>query len=591
MFCPNCHKEIPDNAVFCNGCGTRIAISDTNEVNQQPTQQYIQQSSQITQQIPQQFSQQTADQFNAQPQQQFNEQQQFNGAMSQGVPMYNPQNAVPMGNYPAAAKKSFDFGAILKNKIVWICLAAVIIAVVAVIVIVNIASSSKNAGLRGTQIKEPLTVMTVSDGSYLYRSDKQIKKIDSAIDQNIRAGSGNANAILDSDKVLYVVSGDKITEVDQDVRKIYSISYNGDALVYLNTDYELLYYRNGSKKKIADIDAGNQAENIKTSPNGDTVVYTVYENNDIVTYVYDGSICKELSAKAMPLSVSNGGSIIYALNDNGRLGYFKNKNGDDFVSVKSTDNSYIFSEDNKSLLFESNGNTYYFDTSLEEAVKVCSGWIYIVTPKQTTGRINSFNNFLGEKDGSVYRFERNGDEFEGIKLISNPNKYQVSPDGSSIVYIKNDMLYMVDTETGENNTAFAKISSEDVRNFYAIPDFSGFYLIDRYNNLYYVDKKGGIVNKPFAENVAGAALDDSGVITYLSDYTNELGTLYYSSRGDKGKRVEGVGECSHIITDSYQVGIVSEYVGFTIYVLNEDYEVYISTNGKDFKKTNIETER
>lgn len=42
MFCPNCGKNLPDNAMFCDGCGTRIAAAPVQPPVQPPVQAPVQ---------------------------------------------------------------------------------------------------------------------------------------------------------------------------------------------------------------------------------------------------------------------------------------------------------------------------------------------------------------------------------------------------------------------------------------------------------------------------------------------------------------------------------------------------------------------
>lgn len=553
MFCPKCGKGLPDNAMFCDNCGTRLVPDVSSEEN-------VQQASWENQQP-------------VQPE-----------APRQEAPVYGAPQAAASA---AGEKKSIDIQALLNNKLVWICLGAVIVVIIAIIIIANAASSSGGSSLKGTPIKTPYTFLYTSDGTYVYKADKEITKFDSYTYSSAVSDDQSAYACIDGDNVLYLISGDKSVTVDSDVTSVY-MSDDGSTLVYRNDDKELWYYRNGSKKKIAEIDS-DYSPTVRISPNGDTVVYAVDESSKTVTYIYSGNKAEELATKLTPISVSNGGSVIYAENTNGKLGYIKNKKGDDFETVRSLDGSYTLSEDKKSLIFYSSSSTYYFDTSLEDAIKITSGWISLVLPYKTTETVPGFKNFLGMNDGKIYRFELKRGDFEKTKIVSGDYNYQVSPDGSSIIYLKNGKLHKVDTKTGENDDVFATINDEDIAGFIAIPDFSGFYLVneddDFYSdvrNLYYVGKNGGEAKKPFAEDVYRAALNDSGVIVYLTDYSGGSGTLYYSSRGDKGKKVSGIGECtSYLYTES-------SYSGSTIYVYDEDDTLYISTNGKDFKKTNVE---
>lgn len=570
MFCTKCGKELPDKAVFCIGCGARISA------NEPSPEQNIPQPNTVRQLIPEQYQQPVIPTEN---------------------PIQNPPNAygVPQGvqNPAMPAKQPFDINRLLKNKLVWIGLGAVIVLIIAVIIISNIASSAGSAGFKGTAAGIPYAFFETSEGVFIYKGEKKIAQIDAYTDYTATSADNTVCAFIDTEKTLYLLSGGKSSTVDTDV-KFVIVSDDGSSLAYYNSDNEIWYFRSGSKKKIAESEGNLYVNSIEISPDGGTVIYTIKENDVKTAYIFNGSKSEKLGTNLTPVSVSNGGSIIYALNDNNRiLGYIKNKKGDGFVSIKSFDSSCILSEDKKSLKFEYGGSSYYFDTSLEEPIKICSGSVSVVLPAKTTGAVSSFKNFLGVinkwGDMSIYRFELKDGEFEKTKIISDSYQYQVSPDGNSIIYLKNGKLYKVDTKTGEKDDVFAEITDENIMGFIAVPDFSGFYLVDDDSNLYYVGKNGGITKRPFAENVSGAAVDDSGVIAYITDYSGGSGTLYYSSRGEKGRKVSGVGECSSVYADtSGEKYSAADLAGSTVYAYDSDGVLYVSTNGKDFKKTRIE---
>lgn len=618
MLCPKCHKEIPDNAIFCDGCGTKIVLNkpEENEV-QLPQQnsaapgfqpvpgqpfnpQQPQQPFNAAQTPGQAFNAQASQQpFNSQnPQPPFVQQnQQFgqqNQQFGQGVPAYGAaQGVLPV----RARKKSFDIGAILKNKFVWIGLAAVVLIVVLIIIIANISSSSSSGGLGGIAAEKPFAVFETSNGTYFYKGDKEIYSIDSELAGHIFSIDNSSCVFQTEDDELYIIDGDKEVKLGEGIKSAHAISPDGSTFVFTNEDNELTVYRNGDISKITDIDESGEdyIERAVTSPDGDVVVYSIasYDSDtwekEINTYIYTGGKAEKLAKDATPLAVSKGGDIIF-VSKNDKLGYFKDKDGDEFISVKSSADDFIFSSDYKSLIFYSGSSTYYFDASMEDPVKVCSGSVSLVLADNTTGQVSSLKEFIGTNNGNVCRFSLDGDEFERTKLVSNSYDYVLSNDGSYIYYLKSGKLRRVDTRTGDNDEEFAKAEDDTIIGFIPIQDFSGFYLVGNGgSSLYYVGKSGGTADKPFAEDIEGAVVDDSGVVVYLTDYSGGTGTLYYSSRGEKGKKVEGIGECTDsMYSDSTVREEISDLTGSTVYIYNEDGELYVSTDGKSFAKTKVE---
>lgn len=54
MFCPNCGKNLPDNAMFCDGCGTRMAAAPAPAPVQPPVQAPVQPQAPVYGQPPMQ---------------------------------------------------------------------------------------------------------------------------------------------------------------------------------------------------------------------------------------------------------------------------------------------------------------------------------------------------------------------------------------------------------------------------------------------------------------------------------------------------------------------------------------------------------
>lgn len=103
MICKKCGKNMPDGSVFCDECGTRLAIVQQQPVQQRPVQQ------QYTNPNQQQYGYQNQQQYGYQNQQQYGYQnQQQYGYQNQ---QYGYQSAPGYVN-PNAGK--VDFGTAIK---------------------------------------------------------------------------------------------------------------------------------------------------------------------------------------------------------------------------------------------------------------------------------------------------------------------------------------------------------------------------------------------------------------------------------------------------------------------------------------------
>ncbi|MGN0578621.1 MAG: hypothetical protein ACI4J4_08375, partial [Ruminiclostridium sp.] len=207
----------------------------------------------------------------------------------------------------------------------------------------------------------------------------------------------------------------------------------------------------------------------------------------------------------------------------------------------------------------------YYEPSLKDKIKVCSGTAYPVLPSKTYA-VGSFNSFLAENNNSIVRYTRKGDEFESVKIASGYSSYTLSEDGSTIVYLKNDRLYKASTTNPDSEVKLAS----DVSKYAADSTLKHiYYYNDDEKEFFYVTGTEDNNKKVGEDYPNSLTVTDSGVCVYIYD-NNSIGC---SVRGSKEK-VKGISEVSGIYKS-----------GNTVFA--KDYDdgiLFSSTDGVNFSK-------
>lgn len=461
------------------------------------------------------------------------------------------------------AAKAVDVSALMKNKKVLI-IAAALLGLVLLVVIAVISSVSASSG--GTGIKGNYLVQEDGDEGIIIYNGNKVKRTDISKYAIIKLTSlDNSKAVLDDNgKALYYLNGDKISKITEDYDLRMVISDDGSTVVYLY-DGALYTYRDGNKNKIADIE--NELVAFVTSPNGDTVAYAEKDGDKVSSYACKGSKVIDLDTKMIPLSVSNGGSVIYGRDKNYKLGYIKKLKPDSFESIKSMNLMFapVFSSDKKQVLFTSDNGTYYFDTSLKEEIKVTGNAVSLVYPASGVWAYDNFKSFIAYSDGKVIHFTRKGKDFDKETLASSIdfNDYRLSSDGKTLVYCTGNDLYMVSVANPEKKE---RIASE-VLMFDTDDTLKNIYFNDTDNTLRYVDGKSKS-GKKIINDVYSFTVTPDGVCTFIDDDK----TLFYSVRG---------GDKKNAGLEDIKGAIERQYSQYYVY---SDGDLYISTDGKKFAK-------
>ena len=545
MFCPSCGKEIPDSAKFCPLCGSNFvnaeqAAQPAQPVNPTPVQP--QQSAQ-----PLQY---------AQPVQQY-----------QPMSEYVPNQAAPV------AEKKFDLSALLKNKAVLIGAAAVIVVILAIILISALGGAG-GAGGSYVTVDKMHTVFHNEDGIYVFYGDKQLDDIDGdAVHGMMYSADASALVLYSSEDELFYIKGEKIESIGEyESIEDFIVSDNGASVVivsYNEGEYVIEMYRNGKVEEIDEFKSYNSPY-VKISPNGDTVLYSVYEEDDEwVMYAYDGERI-DVGEGFTPVAVSNGGKVAYAINraKEDKLVYMKNL--DEGTKENVASDYYYLGMTNATgeqiMYFTDDYHTMVFDTSMEKPVRVAKSEVYPVFPSNAVGIISNFKSFIGNNDGKLIKYTLKGDEYVDEKIAAYDN-YYLSADGGKLAITDGSDIYTMAAKP----EAKEKVIYEDLYTdwLYANTDLSKIYFKDEDGNICCNDADNVICDEEdWSTNYEVAY---NGTIISI----NEDDELLYST----GKEFEDA-----------DIGEVEEILGVAVnvfFVVSED-ELWISTDGKNFENTGIE---
>lgn len=462
-----------------------------------------------------------------------------------------------------AAVKSGNFADLLKNKTFLICCGVLLAVIFLVVIIAGCAALGKS----GSKVKGTY-VPIASDGDLVvFYNGKQMKGVDLSSSASLLDGTPDGTTgILEDDDSLYLLKNGKITKITDDFDTTRArISANGKTVVYVSDDSVYVY--TGSKpQKIADLEDDRYCNPV-VSPDGKVVVYADMDDDDVKTYAWKGgSKVIDLDTDIKPISVSNGGKIIFGENRKGDLYFLRNLKPGTDEKLRELDDVVGISTDHTKLLYTSEGSTYCFDLSIsaKEDVRITRNTIrpYAETYYDDVPYIDNFKSFLGRENGSVYKYFRKGKEYDDEKLISSPDAILISDDYKSFVYVDDDDV-MKGTFANAKN---AKKVGKDAISLRGSGDLKTVFYLDDDRTLRYAGKDGKI-----ASDVNKYVVMDNGVCVF-SDYDGEL---YYSVKGGEKKKT-GLDEISGLSVR-----------GDILFVVSDDM-LYMSKNGKTFAKTGVD---
>lgn len=561
MFCNQCGKEIPNEALFCPGCGAkREVMPEAAPVEPvAPAQETPVMAQPVAPEQPVQ----------AQP----------------AAPAQPVVGAVP----PAApAKKSggFPFKIMIPVAIVFVLLVVILVVVLAM------GKGSKY----DTYTEKELMFNYDENVFYVFGDEDTTFEIEEDYMDSVYYSADYSSAVYlsyeessDEGKMLYYIDN-KDLEAKLIAEDVYAckISYTGEYVAYVQDvkDYSEgdLYLYNVKSGDITQIDSDVYPYTLVLSPNGKIVSYLKdYENYDDNT-LYLGGINKDSveidDDGCTPISVTDNGKYLYYVNASSKLYLYNGKESEKIASDISYD--YCVNKDATEILYEKDGKTYYHTVKADDAVKVMSDYLYdVIVPENTIYFSNgaymvgleTFKGAIIQGEYEIYWFNTKGTDSETICYYDYDSSYAglLSEDGKSFVYVSSGNLYKIDklSEDMEETLLFSDVYVEGLA---ASDDLSKIYVAGD-DELYYIksaDKAVEITNDLSEYEYGGYSLaynEEMGKIFFIED-----DTLCYA--GTNEKSVEEVED------DVYSV---FEANGGVVFVVEEDdYEyTYYFMNSKE----------
>lgn len=612
MICRFCNNEIPDGAAFCGFCGNKTDIAEAASDTVSAASDTVSAAAEPAVDAALQAAEIAAEQVSA-AEAQVSDIAGQTAAAVQDITVPDaatentswtadnegqiPGSSVPVqpvqGNFeqpgmavgapdtdaafaaqaPAqsnfAGGKAFDIMALLKNKLFLICAGAVLLLIILIIVIVNVASSPKSAV---NPRKGSYYGVTSSGERILLYNGNVVEKTDFSSSSDLIAESRDGTKVLvaDGDELTLVDNGKAALITDELYEKRAKLSESG-TVVYLTEDSLCVY--SGNKSNVIDDDFDNIGRvSFAVSPDGKTVAYNEYDR-DAVRYkylrVWDGKGVIDLEERFYPTYVSNGGKIIYGSDSNSKLTYLKNLKAGSAEKLNGSGSKVtILSADHSRIMYlnESNGRYYLFDASLNEPVEMSKRSIDILIPGNYSAYPQDLRTFYAQSGYTVYRYSRSGDSYESERIVSGAYNIMLSADGKTIVYQDDNEIFKVSVSNPDVKIPVASdVTMYSDRSFMCDPSANHIYYIDDDGDLRYAGKD----SKKIASDIRSYYVNESGVCVYVNDDRD----MFYSIRGGDKVKISGISD-----------EISNFFIKDNIFYAMTDDEVYVSTDGKGFKK-------
>lgn len=449
---------------------------------------------------------------------------------------------------------------ILKNKFVLLGVGALVL----VIILISVISAVAKADNGYIEAERSLKVSTENynekdEKVVIFSNDKKLEETMPGYVAESSAYSFDLNTaayIISYDRALYTLVGSKLKKVDTENVENFELSVTGGGLAYIKVDdddesndnNELYHYVIGKKPiKVSD----NVSEYV-ISPDGKSVVYTIYDSDDdkTTTYFFNGKKSQKISSSKLSLQgMSNNGKYIYVTikNDDGETFlHVLGKNGnitklhnvDSTVTYYNKQNIVYFNYDHTQVLFHSDGATY-ISTNGKKAVKISSKRLDLVLTENSfvsynTYPVKNLYDHIYTDGDSVWLIKKNVDK--SAKLASKVSSLTLDSTASYLYYIHDSKeLRMVKIKDGEKALDKARtIVDKDIDSYVVASDRSFVYYIHD-NELHCVNGKNGKNDKSISRDdvdTYSLAISESDTVYYIMD-----GDLYACSNGKKSTKV------------------------------------------------------
>lgn len=474
MKCPNCGAELNEGVAFCTSCGTPMTAQETPAAPAAPEKT----------------------------------ENELNKVLDQLMDKLTP-----------VAVKIKDFLSVKKNLAI---VGGALVAVILFFIIVS-AVSSANTGFityddyYSLSANDDDNVVILKDGKVIETSIEYVSPSGS------RSQDGSVYAFLSGGNLAYVKGG-KVVEVEEEVSS-FKIASGGKYIVYVADEGSALYLYSvgGESTKIED-DVNITSYTI--SPNGKSVLYSVYddEDGDTPVYFYNGKESVKVASSGNALGVADGGKYIYysATNDKGETNaYSYNKNKEEKTKLASLSGIRFNSDLSQALIINAEGKTYV-SVKGAEAEKVSGKSLYLIIAGDSvySNSIAPVDDFFGKlyssSDNDIYKVEKNPDKTE--KILSNYSDYYIDESYETLHYTDDDGdFFVTKISYGEKAKEKAKQIAEEVYDFVITSNGKiAYYRADE--DVYAINAKGGKAKRVSSDDVTSyLTLDDKDVLYFFCD--------------------------------------------------------------------------
>lgn len=504
-----------------------------------------------------------------------------------GTPAEHPEPVAETVTVEAPAQSAAPLPT---SKGIWKKLIKPAILVVALIVVVLIARNFFKPE-KYEKTNNFVQIYSGEESTMVIPVGKGKKSINGMVTERTYSIDGKAAAVLvredaeSSETSLYLIT-DKVTLIKDNVYSM-NIATSGKGIAFIQDESdgygELCLWTNGKVKTVASDFQIN--ESYAVSPDGKTVVYSVYdeEEQEKEGFLYNGKTVS-LGKDVYPIAVSNGAKYIYYFKNDalyvqkGTKENTKNKLGKSVygMCLNKDFSEIIYASNNKAYISRHGKERQSLSGTFTAMIWPAYTQIGFYTQMNVAGVASFANTFYREGDDVVYI---NGN-FKTHSVAKGVTEVQLADDGKTVYYLKNDSVHKINGS--KENAKDTELVEDDVRSFLSTRDGKAVYYYTTDDELFYRKGKG----KPVS--VAEDVDNEEGYIKwdifgkdklyYVSD-----GELFVSG-GGKGKTVKGIqDEAVNIYAGPKQLKVITkEDRG------DYEYNTYVSKDGKKFELIDVE---
>lgn len=567
MICSKCNHENPDGAAFCQNCGAALTGTEP---------------------APEAAAEEKPAEPGSEPVQTESPETDSAGA---------PAAAAEAGTEERATgkkDKKVVTGIVLVACLVVLCLIVGVAVLIGTAVSGNKKYTEREAYIYGEYL-------SADDKTVFSYNAKLVDAVEGKASIVLRSSDGAcAIAVLENSEgdpsALYCITKKGAAKMTDDVSGYSScaISADGKYATYVDRDNTMYRYqvKSGKSEKIAD---GILSYGMVLSPNGKIVLYCTETNaepsdgdgdgtgsagTEMALHYWKNGKTGKLGKNLIPISVSNNGKYIYAVNLDMDV-YSMSLKGDDRSKIDSGIDSILLNRDGTEALISADGK-YYLSVKGKEKVKIgtVSAIGVPILPNDCNNTVYSqyypIKSFLNapliyrkdlNDDWSLGYIEKDGKEYEIVKVASDVSNV-TTPDGKVVYYMKDDTLCRIKLK---ENAKAEELTDEVVS--YKLTDSGKYiYLLNEDDALCRLKGTKLLKVADDVESTSDYCLVGDGVL-FMVDYSSgsNEGCLYYSKNGKSKKLITE--EASEISSNG-----INEFGWYR----NSGGDFFITENGKKY---------